>query len=166
MGKRPNVPAGTVVLTSSSRRVGGAGRRWMQKKKSRLHFKKSLVSLDSLQSVRAHAHVYKHKGTHLRHWETHGVFSRDLSVWSKPVTHTVHVLRLSTSDNSPVRSHMFTLSAIVAPILQRQHNNFKKKKKKGRQIFTYEQMFPLMCLRAMGSSEHVDFCVWSLTWLE
>lgn len=27
-------------------------------------------------------------------------------------------------------------------------------------------MFPLMCVRAMGSSEHVDFCVWSLTWLE
>ena len=63
MGKRPNVPAGTVVLTSSSRRVGGAGRRWMQKKKSRFHFKKSLVSLDSLQSVRCRVHMPTYTNT-------------------------------------------------------------------------------------------------------
>lgn len=102
----------------------------MDTKKSKLHFKKSLLcGFSSIHPLpHAHAHVYKQKGAHLRHWETCGVFSRDLSVWSKPVTHTVHVLRLSTSDNSPVRSHMFTLSAIVAPILQRQHNNFRKRK--------------------------------------
>ncbi len=59
----------------------------------------------------------------------------------------------------------FTLSTIVEPYFK---DSIKVSKKK-RQIFTQELLPSLICTvylivcEARGSSEHVDFCVWSLT---